>query len=60
MMHRIVEERDANGKVWNYDIQAKVLFMWLSVGNAGTLEYALDLVGKLEGGTKSVVPNHGQ
>lgn len=54
MKHRIVEER---GKVWNYKIQARIVCMWLPVGNVSTLEYARDMAAKLEGGTKHVVPN---
>ena len=62
MKHRILEERDSNGKVWNYEIQARVAFIWLTIGNARTIEYAREIVGKLEectkeGCTKSVVPN---
>lgn len=57
MKHRIVEERDASGEVWNYEIQAKVLFMWLPAGNARTLEYARETVMRLETTEKRVVPN---
>ena len=57
MKHRILEERDSKGKVWNYEIQALVAFIWLTIGNARTIEYAREMVGKLEGCTKSVVPN---
>jgi hypothetical protein len=57
MRYRIIEECDSNGKVWNYEIQARWMFIWLPVGDARTLEYARDTVAKLKGSTKSVVPN---
>ena len=57
MKHRIIEERDSNGNLWNYEIQAKVFFIWLPVGNARTLDFAQESIAKLDGNTRTVVPN---
>ena len=57
MQYRIVEERDASGEVWNYEIQARIFFMWLPVGNAGRLDYARETVMRLTTTKKTVVPN---
>ena len=54
--YRIVEERDASGEVWNYEIQARVFFMWLPVGNSRTLDYAREAVMRLTTTKKTVVP----
>lgn len=55
--YRIVEEKDASGEAWNYEIQARIFFMWLPVGNARTLDYARESVMRLTTTKKTVVPN---
>ena len=57
MKYRIVEERDADGKVFNYQVQMRMLFMWFP-GPFGyaTLEGARQAISRMTG-TAEVVPN---
>ena len=57
--YRIVEEIDADGNVFNYDIQARIFFIYITVGNAQTLECAQARVSRRTG-IRRVVPNTGR
>lgn len=57
MKYRIVEERGADGKVFNYQVQTKFLFFWLpGAFGYSTIEAARQALSQLAE-TKTVVPN---
>lgn len=51
---RIVEERDANGRTFNYQLQQRVFFMWFPIGSYSKLEHAREAMARLRG-SKTVV-----
>ena len=56
MKFRLVEEKDSSGNVWNYEIQARIFFIWVCVSNARTLEYAKKMISYLKNKNTRVIP----
>ena len=54
MKYRILECTDSNGVIWNYDIQARFLFIWLTIGNSRTLNHAKKIISQFNGSVKEV------
>jgi hypothetical protein len=55
MEYRIIEERGLDGKVFNYQIQGKFLFFWLTlISGYSTIDAAREAVSRLKS-TRTVV-----